>query len=615
MPVTHGSGILAGRMDAAILSDPSPEATQLPVGAASGRGLPLPARVLAHVREHGLYGPALTLVLAIAFGLRVWGIKQGLPYSYNSDEAAHFVPPAISFFSHNLNPHYFLNPPAYSYLLHIVFELWFGSGDAVARTYSTDPTTVFLVARLVAAVLGTVAVGVTYLAGARLFHRGIGLMAAAIMTVAFLPVFYSHLALNDVPTLAPVSLALYGAAGVVRFGRRRDYILSGAAIGLAAATKYTGAFVLACLLVATVQDGAGGTMARSARRFGIAVGVALVAFIVANPYALLSFNEFRSGVSQQASLAAGEDPVKLGSHGSGVSYYMWTLTWGFGWVPALAALGGAVLLAVRRRIGMGLMLIPAPIAFVIFMGDQQRFFGRWLMPIFPILALLAAYGTYELVRAQARRGLVRAPVGFVVAGVLLLGQGLVMAIHNDQVLSRPDTRNVLRAWMVGHVPAGAKIVIEPLVPDAWVGDIGRSLPVTPTGERWWRWPTWLTDLDPQGRPLPTGQRRYVLIDQYERNLRPDLLNQYVRSGYCWVIIGSLQAGRAFADPGAAPAAIAYYTQLAQRARRLYHVSPFASGAHPPPFSFDWSIDYYPRQFRLPGPELSVYRLSGGKCGG
>jgi hypothetical protein len=81
------------------------------------------------------------------------------------------------------------------------------------------------------------------------------------------------------------------------------------------------------------------------------------------------------------------------------------------------------------------------------------------------------------------------------------------------------------------------------------------------------------------------------------------------------MIGSLQAGRAFSAPQAVPNAIAYYTQLAERARRVYHVSPFAAGANPPPFSFDWSIDYYPRQVRLPGPELSVYHLSGGQCSG
>ena len=80
------------------------------------------------------------------------------------------------------------------------------------------------------------------------------------------------------------------------------------------------------------------------------------------------------------------------------------------------------------------------------------------------------------------------------------------------------------------------------------------------------------------------------------------------------MIGSEQAGRAFAQPHLAPSAIAYYAALARRARLVYHVSPFSRGTHPVPFSFDWAIDYYPRQYRLPGPELSVYRLSGGKCG-
>src|SRR5438309_1222569 len=113
-----------------------------------------------------LHRPALSLLLIVTFLLRLWGIKQGLPYSYNVDEATHFVPRAVGYFSHDLNPHYFLNPPAYSYLLHIVLEAWFGSGDAVMRAYAGDPTSVFVVARVVAAVLGTAAVWLTYLAGA-----------------------------------------------------------------------------------------------------------------------------------------------------------------------------------------------------------------------------------------------------------------------------------------------------------------------------------------------------------------------------------------------------------------------------------------------------------------
>ena len=601
-------------MDAAIVTEPAPAG---PVAARRQRRARTPQavpRAAASVRSIGLHGAALALLLVLSLVLRLWGVKQGLPYSYNSDEATHFVPRAIGFFGHDLNPHYFINPPAYSYLLYIVFELWFGSADTVRHLYTTDPTSVFVVARVVTAVLGTASVALLYLTGRRLWGRNAGLIAAAILASAFLPVFYSHLALNDVPTLAPVTLSLYGIAGVLRRGRTRDYAIAGVGIGLAAATKYTGGITLLCLLGATASDAAGGSPRAAGRRLAIAALLALAAFALANPYSLLDPSSFFSGIAQQASAAAGQDPVKLGTRGSGITYYLWTFTWGLGWVPTLAALAGTLLLAARRRVGALLVLLPACVFFIIFMGDQQRFFGRWLLPILPIVALLAAYGTVELARWLSRsRGLPVAVTG-ALAAVLLLGQSVVADVHNDSVLSRPDTGNLLRAWMVGHVPAGSRIVIEPLVPDNWAMDIGASLPATPTGERWWRWPTWLTTLSRSGSQLPAGEHRFVLVDQYERNLYPALLNSYVNDGYCWVVIGSLQAGRAFAQPGDAPNAIAYYAELARRARLVYHASPFAKGAHPVPFSFDWSIDYYPQQYRLPGPELSVYRLSGGKCG-
>jgi hypothetical protein len=391
-------------------------------------------------------------------------------------------------------------------------------------------------------------------------------------------------------------------------------VIAGVGLGLAAATKYTGGIAILCLLGACAADAAGGARRQALRRCGAALLVALVAFVLANPYSVLDFSAFQAGVSAQASLAAGQDPVKLGTTpGSGITYYLWTFTWGLGWGPALAAIGGAVLLLVRRRFALALMLIPAPVAFIIFMGEQQRFFGRWLMPIFPIVALLGAYGAVELVRWLARARGVPVALGGAIAAILLLTQSLVSVLHNDAVLSRPDTRNLTRAWMVAHVPAGAKVVIEPVVPDSWASDVGAALPATLTGERWGRYPTWVTSLDHNGNPLADGQRRYVTVDEYERTLAPVLLDHYVSSGFCWLVVSSLQAGRAFAQPQGAPGAVAYYGALTTRAQLVYHVSPFDRATNAVPFSFDWSIDYYPSQYRLPGPEMSVYHLAGGKC--
>jgi len=79
--------------------------------------------------------PALAAVLAVGLAFRLWGIRQGLPYAYNADEADHFVPRAARMFTHGLDPHYFANPPAYTYLLHILFAIAYGGKHGVLHTF------------------------------------------------------------------------------------------------------------------------------------------------------------------------------------------------------------------------------------------------------------------------------------------------------------------------------------------------------------------------------------------------------------------------------------------------------------------------------------------------
>lgn len=150
----------------------------------------------------------LALVLLAGLGLRLWGVRQGLPYAYNSDEADHFLAHAVGMFEKGtLNPGYFANPPAFTYVLHGLLAVAYGGAGGAVHAYEHDPESVFTLARVAAALLGTAALWLLYATGARLFNRAVGLLAAAIEAVAFLPVFYAHLALNDVPTLAPVTLS------------------------------------------------------------------------------------------------------------------------------------------------------------------------------------------------------------------------------------------------------------------------------------------------------------------------------------------------------------------------------------------------------------------------
>jgi hypothetical protein len=80
------------------------------------------------------------------------------------------------------------------------------------------------------------------------------------------------------------------------------------------------------------------------------------------------------------------------------------------------------------------------------------------------------------------------------------------------------------------------------------------------------------------------------------------------------VSGSTQSGRAFADPKAVPNAIAYYHVLRRQEEVVFRASPYGRGQRGVAFDFDWSFDYYPLAYHRPGPEMTIYRLHGGRCG-
>ena len=206
----------------------------------------------------------------------------------------------------------------------------------------------FVLARVIAAVLGTIAVWLLYLAAARLFDRRVALLAAALLAVAYLPVFYC----------APGAERHADARAVVPrpVGRGRDRALRAdarlrmgrrSAIGLTCATKYTGGIVALPVLGAIAVHATAGravvaSRAWAWRALGVMGAVAIVAFVVADPHSVLSWHAF-TGALRDQSLAADDVLGKLGlTQRNGYTYYLWTFTWGLGWVPLVAAIAGAV---------------------------------------------------------------------------------------------------------------------------------------------------------------------------------------------------------------------------------------------------------------------------------
>ncbi|WP_310529898.1 glycosyltransferase family 39 protein [Nocardioides sp.] len=520
----------------------------------------------------------LLLVLALSLLARLVAIRHGMPHAYNADEELHYVPQATRAADGDWYSGYFENPSGYTYLVALVYRVVFWGRD-VSMMLVDDPGAVFTVARLVSALLGTATVAVVYVAGSGFVDRRAGVWAAALFGFAFLPVFYSHQALNDVPTLLPLTVALAACLAVSERGSWADLLLAGGAVGVAAATKYLAApmaLVVALAVLLGVLKGRTRPVAGLARLAAAAVAC-LVALVALNPFIAVEFGKFWANVTGQSAQAA---TTKLGQTGSAWVGYPVTLLWGFGLVPLVLAVLGLVLMWRRDR-GRALLLICFPVILYVAMAMQGRYFGRWMLPAYPALAVLAAYGAIRTVDAVlARVPRLRPHSAVALVATVALAQPVVDVVRSDALLTRTDTRVTALTWILDEVPAGDGIVVEPAVP----GSYGRVLRNAGL------------ELYPVARPFQA----------YEQTLHPGLLEDYRDKGYCWVMVNSHQHDRGIA--AGLSAAADYYQELATQSELVLRVSPFAPNATPSSFSYDFSFNYYPPAHRRPGPVIELRRL-------
>jgi 4-amino-4-deoxy-L-arabinose transferase-like glycosyltransferase len=301
-----------------------------------------------------------------------------------------------------------------------------------------------------------------------------GLVAAAVLSFAFLAVAYSRVAVTDVGSLAGVALALMWSIRAAEHGRSRDYALAGAAAGLAIAFKYTAGLVLLPLGIAALAR----LRADRARAVGgLALGglCAVAVFALLNPFVFGSLDDWWRDLRDQADVAA-SDP-KPGQESGGVSYYLDSLAWGLGPIGLAAALAGAVLV-VRRDLVRGLILVAVPLALFAYLAVQSRYFGRWLLPAYPALAMLAGVAVARAAELFPRRGQVAVATALT---LVVIAQSLLADVRTARVLGREDTLTQARNFLDERYPPGLRVSIEPAVP-------GRYFRSNPEG----RIPEWLS---------------------------------------------------------------------------------------------------------------------------
>ena len=503
----------------------------------------------------------LAAILVVALGLRVWSIRHGLPFVYNIDEEQHFVSKAARFFGGGgLDPDYFENPPGLTYLLWAAFAVRY-AGENIRSLFHDDPGVVYLTGREVVAVLGTAVVAATYPLAARFARdRYAGLVAAGVMAVAFVPVWYSKQALNDMPAVLPATIALVLALRYADEGRRRDLLVAGLMAGLGASTKYTAGAVFLAVIVAAWPRWRPMLAAAGA---ALAGAILLNPWLVGTPLRVLDAMRSQGDRSSVAKVGGSDLPAPL--------YYLESFTWGIGLPAALLAAAGLVLAvrAVPRRL---LVLGLPALVLLVALSPFERAFARWALPAYPVLATLASYAVVWGARRTRRPALVAG-----IAGVLACIPGLIASVHLDRLLAKTDTRLEARRYLLAETAPGTRVVIEPTLPSRLT-----------TGVR--------------------GAKAFsVLARGFDVEPRAADVDRYRTLGACYVLSQNTYRDRMEARNRAQ--ADAYYAQLRAESDTVRTFSPWRAGAHVP-LHFDWSFDYYPRAYVRPGTEVTVYHLKG-----
>ena len=189
---------------------------------------------------------------------RFWEIGFDLPHSYYGDES-YFVYHSIKFGTGDLNPHWFIWPTFFQYILFFLFGTYYLIGTLIGTFTSTtdflyhylkDPTSLFLIARTTSALFGTASIYFIFQISKKIYNFKIGYLAAFIFAILPLHVRYSHFAVTDGPMVFMMLVSSLFILMMYQQGTLFYYLLAGLFTGLATATKYPALVLLVSISIA-----------------------------------------------------------------------------------------------------------------------------------------------------------------------------------------------------------------------------------------------------------------------------------------------------------------------------------------------------------------------------
>jgi len=406
----------------------------------------------------------LAALLLVAFLLRAWGARFGLPEAFfHPDEHAIVERAASILRTGDYSPHWFNYPSAYIYLQAVAYIPYFlisaarGFCNAIP---SAAPYGFYFAGRLMTAMLGALTVPVVYALASKAFGRKAGLISAALLAFNLLHVVHSHYVTTDVPTAFFVALCLLFCFLFLQKGETKYTILAALFAGLAASTKYPGGMAIVPVLLAQVVADGRRSWPALAQRWGLCMGAFAGGFLLGTPYAFLELNTFLRSLATVVGHYGASQPGFEGS-GSAFWYLRQMMTSADAPVVALG-LAGVVWAAVKHR-RQDLLLLSFVVPYYLLISLWRVRFERNLVVLLPLLAVLAARVLLDAVSwvTDKRAGLRRWEVPLLVCVTALVALLPATAIIDfDSAITQKDHRTLAAEWLNANVPAGSKIVTE-----------------------------------------------------------------------------------------------------------------------------------------------------------
>lgn len=564
----------------------------------------------------------LWLIFAVALALRLIGLRYGLPAVYNPDEVA-IMSRTLAFAKGDFNPHNFLYPTFYFYALFAwegltavaaVATRSVASFGAFQREFFLDPTRVFVAGRLLTALLGAGTVVATGILGSRLWSPLVGVLAALLMAVAPLHVMNSHYVKHDVPVTLLIVLAylayarLWDTAGARPDSEVRGFRLqadgpllcAAAMTGAAFSTHYYAIF----LAIPLAWSAARGARDRRGviRRVAMAAAVSAAVFFLLSPFLLVEPGTALRDIAANRQIVVDRAVEDLGYVASAARYATLLLFDTVGLPSALLSLAGLVI-ALRKDPRRAWWLLAFAIPFLLFIAGTFPA-SRYLVPLVPFMAILAAIAVAWLWQRQRLAAQVLLVTAVAVAGLDCLRTGAF--------IRQTDTRTLALDYIQSHIPSGTTILTQPysvpLEPTAAVLQeaVARSGLVLPTKTR----------LQIARDPYPAPAYRLIYLGRgmdvdklylpYEQLGGADPIAALRREHVAFLVLKRYNE--------ATPAMTTLLTALAGTGRRMAVFSPYAHAAGD---NTSWAEPFLHNSdariaatLERPGPVVEIWRIDG-----